>query len=139
MRQLHVAIVLLVDHQNRFLLQHRTKDAPTAPDFWAFFGGGIRPHETPIEAANREAWEELNCRMQHPELVHERDFALVDAVGHMHVFVERFTGDRNQLQLREGQGWGWYRLAETKELKMLDHDREVLKLVQSWLEAGCSG
>ena len=135
MRQLRVAIVLLVDPQHRFLLQHRTKDAPTAPDYWAFFGGGIRPHETPIEAAKREAWEELRCHLQNPKLVHERDFALVDAVGHMHVFIQRFTGDPSTLELREGQGWGWYHLAETRELKMLDHDREVLAVVQQVLSS----
>lgn len=134
MRHLKVAIVLLVDQQHRFLLQHRTKDARTAPDFWAFFGGGIRPEEEPIDTARREALEELSYKMQAPTLVHERDFQLVNATGHMHVFLEHFTGDRDLLQLGEGQGWGWYRLEETTGLKMLEHDREVLEVVYNILQ-----
>ena len=134
MRHVKVAIILLVDEQNRFLLQHRTKDARTAPDYWAFFGGGIRPHETPLEAAIRESQEELSHRPQNPVEVHERDFLLPNLTGHMHVFVDRYQGDKGQLQLGEGQNWGWFSLQESQPLKMLDHDREVLEVVLASLQ-----
>src|ERR1700730_3711094 len=37
----NVSVLILYDNDSKILLQHRTTDAPTFPDYWAFFGGGI--------------------------------------------------------------------------------------------------
>ena len=55
-----VSLIILYNKDKRMLLQHRAKDAPRAPDFWAFFGGGIDEGETPEEALVRESMEELH-------------------------------------------------------------------------------
>jgi 8-oxo-dGTP diphosphatase len=58
-----VAVVMLVDRHGRILMQHRDSKARTSPNQWAFPGGSIEPHETPIAAAGRELWEETGLRV----------------------------------------------------------------------------
>jgi len=58
-----VALIILYDHEKNFLLQHRTRDAAVLPDYWAFFGGGIKKGETPEDGVRREAYEELNYKL----------------------------------------------------------------------------
>jgi len=53
-----IAAVALVDAQGRLLLQHRTADAPVAPNQWGLPGGHIEPGEAPEAAARRELAEE---------------------------------------------------------------------------------
>jgi 8-oxo-dGTP diphosphatase len=52
MREKNVAVLILHDNERKILLQHRTKDAPTYPDYWAFFGGGIEPGESAEQAVS---------------------------------------------------------------------------------------
>src|SRR6266849_7078471 len=55
----NVSVLILYNNDSKILLQHRTKDAPTFPDYWAFFGGGIEEGESAEQAVKREGLEEL--------------------------------------------------------------------------------
>mgnify|MGYP001184412995 CR=1 FL=1 len=133
MEKLNVSLILPYDTECRFLLQHRTANAERLPDHWAFFGGGINANETPEEAIIREALEELNYEPQNLEMVLERDFFLDGVPGYMHVFIEPYHDDKSKLRLCEGQGWGWFRSSEVKNLKMIDHDRHIVEYVAQYL------
>lgn len=50
--------VLLVDHQQRVLLQHRDQHAPIGPGRWSTVGGAVEAGESPADAAVRELEEE---------------------------------------------------------------------------------
>lgn len=127
-----IAIIILYNDRGEVLLQHRTKDAPVLPDYWAFFGGGIENDETPEEAVRRECFEELSYQLSHPKLigfdqvVHEGQSFL------LHVFIERYDGSR--LILGEGQAMGWFAPNVTKDLLMSEHDRAILKTVAAAIE-----
>jgi 8-oxo-dGTP diphosphatase len=123
----NVAVVILYDGDGRILLQHRTVDAPTFPDHWAFFGGGLEAGETPEQAVEREIIEELAYTLRSPRRFASRQF-LYDGFEHtMHVFLERYDG--SPLVLGEGQGMGWFLPEQTIILKMNDHDRDVISAV----------
>jgi len=126
---LNVSLIVLYDSDRKLLLQHRTLDAPILPGYWAFFGGSIEDGESPEEAVCREAREELNCELKSPELFMEQDFTIDDKMGHMYVFIHSFYGDKTGLELREGQGWGWYKATKINCLKMIGHDREMVKKI----------
>jgi 8-oxo-dGTP pyrophosphatase MutT (NUDIX family) len=128
-----VALLLLCDREGRFLLQHRTADAPVMPGYWAFFGGQIDAGETPAAALRREALEELDYEPRRPALAAEVAFVEGDHVGTLFVFVEEFPGDKSRLELREGQGWGWFTVAETAGLKMVERDRRIVRLAAGFV------
>jgi 8-oxo-dGTP pyrophosphatase MutT (NUDIX family) len=63
-----VSVVLLVDRQGRFLMQHRSADAPVSPNLWGFPGGHVEPGEQPLDAAHRELLEETGLRVDRLDL-----------------------------------------------------------------------
>jgi len=132
--KLRSANYVLYDKENRLLLQHRSDGIKILPDYWAFFGGKIDKEETPKEAAIRESQEELDYKLKNPEFVFEQDFKLEDISGHMWVYIDEFKGDKETLKLREGKGFGWYAKEETENLKMIDHDRCVIEVIEKYLK-----
>lgn len=129
-----VSLIILYDGEGRFLLQHRSIDAELLPGRWAFFGGGIEAGETPEDAVQREAREELNYSVKSPRLVCERDFEEKKTKGHMYVFVEHFSGNKDSLKLGEGQGWGWYGEGDVEKLDMIDRDRDTVRAIAKYLK-----
>ena len=119
-----VAVILLRNARGEVLLQHRTKDAPTFPDHWAFFGGHIENGETPEQAIIREALEELAYPLTSPRLINTYDPNDLGFDCTIHVFTEDYSGA--DLVLGEGQGLGWFLPAATGHLLMNDHDRFIL-------------
>ena len=133
MTQYKAALIILYNNEKQFLLQHRTKDAVVLPDYWAFFGGGIKEGETPEDAVRREALEELNYKLKEPLFFVEQDFETDAIEGHMYVYIEAFDGNKSVLKLQEGQGWGWYKASEIDKLKMIDHDRQLVRSIDRYL------
>jgi 8-oxo-dGTP diphosphatase len=119
-----VAVLILYDGDGRILLQHRTEDAPTFPDYWAFFGGGLEEGETPEQTVEREIIEELAYKLRSPRRFSSRQFLYKGFEITVHVFTERYDG--SPLTLGEGQGMGWFLPEETALLKMVDPDRDVI-------------
>jgi 8-oxo-dGTP pyrophosphatase MutT (NUDIX family) len=137
MKKYNSANFILYDRELRFLIQHRSADAHCMPGFWAFFGGGIKPGETGLDAVRREAREELRHELLSPEFVFEQDFELPEEgkAGHMRVYIDAYFKDKSVLELHEGQGWGWFNLEESARLKMKDHDRHALRVVMQFLQS----
>lgn len=131
-----VALIILYDPQNRLLLQHRTKDAKLLADHWAFFGGGLKAQETPLEGLKREAFEEINHIITDPELVIEQPFKENDTEGYLYIYIEAFNKDKSSLKLNEGQGWGWFDEAGVNRLKMIERDRQIVKNIFRYLRNG---
>ena len=122
-----VAVLILYDGHGRILLQHRTKDAPTFPDYWGLFGGGIEQGETPEQAVEREIVEELAYKLRSARRITGRQFVRGGIEYTMHVFVEKYDG--SPLLLGEGQGMKWLSPEAMADLKMVDHDRDVIAAV----------
>jgi 8-oxo-dGTP diphosphatase len=125
--------IILYDSDERLLLQHRTWDAERLPGYWAFFGGGIKEEESPESAVRREALEEIGYTPIEPLLFVQQNFRIMDDCGYMYVFIEPFNGEKVELKLQEGQGWGWFNALETDNLKMIDHDRKIIKTLSNYL------
>src|SRR3989344_4046764 len=96
-----VSALLLYNSEGKILLQHRSNDAKRLPGYWAFFGGGIEQGETPEQALQREALEELGYKTIHAQHLTTTMFNYKDDENMTYVFVEKY--DENQsLQLGEG-------------------------------------
>lgn len=126
----NVSLILLFDKDKRILLQHRSKDAKRLPDFWGFFGGGIEEGETPEQALIRESKEELDYTPQKPRLVMQQEFEYKNVNNKKYVYMEEYDNSI-ELHQHEGQDMGWFTLDDTKNLKMIDHDREVIEYIKN--------
>ncbi len=131
-----VSLLILYDEKKRILLQHREKDIKILPDYWGFFGGQIEKNETPLQAVKREANEELEYIPAKPKLILTQKYLHPEKekeyFGKKFVFLSQYD-ESQKLELREGQGMGWYKIFETNKLKIIDHDREVLKIIEKYL------
>jgi 8-oxo-dGTP diphosphatase len=124
----NVSVLILYDNDSKILLQHRTKDAPTFPDYWAFFGGGVEEGESAEQAVKREILEELGYELTAPHFFAAQTFVYKGSEYTKHVFVERYNG--KALTLGEGQAMGWFLAAETRDLMMNDHDRSTIDAIK---------
>ena len=131
--ELNVANIILYDSDKRFLLQYRSSDAERLPDYWAFFGGGIKKGESPKDAVRRESFEELGYNLMDPRLLVEQNFRIGHDHGYMYVFIEPLNGGKSELKLYEGQGWGWFNVSEIDALKLIDHDRQIIKTAANYV------
>ena len=128
----NVSLLILYTSTGTILLQHRTRDAYRFPNYWAFFGGGIEAGETPAEALEREALEELSYQVQNPFFLIAQTVRDGADLNTKYVFVEPYQDQL--LQLGEGQAMGWFSPDETHELKMIDHDRAIVERMREYLK-----
>jgi 8-oxo-dGTP diphosphatase len=126
-----VSVLILYNSTGQILLQHRSNDASRLPNFWAFFGGGIEQGESPTEALEREMLEELSYQVHSPYFLLAQKIRDEDDENTKYVFVEQYQDQ--SLQLGEGQAMGWFSPDETHELKMIEHDRAVVKQMRDYL------
>lgn len=126
----NVALILLFDKDKKILLQLRDENAERLPGCWAFFGGGIDNGETPEKAVRRETLEELEYELINPKLIMTQKFSEKHHHGTAYVFMEEY-GPSKKLILREGQAMKWYTLDEAINLRMSEHDIEVLKYIKN--------
>jgi len=106
-------------------MQHRSADASRQPNYWGCFGGGIEGDETPEQAARREAFEEIEYKLQNPKLIDEE---AENGSDHLttYTFVEEYDPSQ-PIVLREGQGYGWFTIPEALKLQISDHRRSTLE------------
>lgn len=134
-----VSLFVLRDNKGRILLQHRSKNAPTKPDFWAFFGGGIDRNETPEDAVRREAKEELQVELGKLKLFKRYEFEQKMGLYEKYVFTAPLTYSIEELkkQQQEGQDLGLFSYEELKALKITDDDISIINdLFNNWKEHG---
>lgn len=124
--------ILLVRHDKKFLLMHRDDEGSHRfPGYWGFFGGGVEDGQTPEQALLQEAKEELGIDLVRYHLALVHDFSDVhDAIGKKWVFIAPFE-KQEAITQGEGQGMGWFSIAELDNLKIIPHDKEaIVKIMQ---------
>lgn len=120
------ALIILYNKDTKILLQLRTADAAVYPQHWSFFGGNIEPGETPKEALEREAWEELNYKIKTPSLAVKMD----QEKGKEHYyFIEKY--DDQKLSLKEGEKMAWFTIEEAQKLKLAPSHKELLPEIEA--------
>lgn len=125
----NVVSCVLVNSKNELLLQYRSKDAPTFPHYWGFFGGGINRNEIPIKAVKREAFEEINYHLKNPQLIIEKEFKSKYHFGRQYVFIEKYQPSQ-KITLKEGEKFGWFECSKIKKMKMIPHDKLLIDRIK---------
>ncbi len=129
--------LVATDPQGRFLMQHRTDDAPTWPGYWGLFGGGEEPGETAREALVRELREEVDLdvteAVEAGQLIAE-GFpvgAFVLSVFHLRLDLLRADPWRLLDAMTEGQNLGFFFIERVRLMPVVPCDLVAMELVLS--------
>lgn len=124
------ALFVLRDKEGRVLLQHRDEFAPTNPNYWGFFGGGIEKGESAKEAVKREAKEELGIELKNLELFKEYKYKTGNGVlKEKYVFTAPLKSSIEKLKKQQAEGdcLGLFSFDDLEKLKLIDFDKIILK------------
>lgn len=114
--------ILLIDEENKVLLQHRD-DKPNIwnPGAWGLFGGSLEQGESFEEAIIRETKEELNYNLKDPKLFDK----LISEEKVIYSFYKKIKNEEKKtLKLLEGQDWGWFTFDKADKLNWKDGREE---------------
>ena len=92
-RRAAVLVALTRERDARVLLTVRSEDLPTHKGQVSFPGGRMEPGETPVEAALREAWEEVGLEPDDVEVIGEMDDAFTPIGFHVTPVLARIPPD----------------------------------------------
>lgn len=135
------SLFTLSDAEGRILLQHRTDDAPVLAGMWGFFGGGVEGVETPEQALQREAREELEIELPTMDkvgvFVREAIRAGREPIT-CHLFLGSFGAletdlERLRASQREGQDLGLFTFPEIDRLPHTPRDHVLFRALASRL------
>jgi 8-oxo-dGTP diphosphatase len=128
-----VSGIVFYDEQKRILLQDRRGISKWGEE-WAFFGGKVEDNETPEQAVVRETKEELSF-----DLVEYKKIGVhVYDLEELHVidttYVSPLKNHLSQFVQREGQGMKLFTISETRKLKLIQGDYEVLDMLEEFFK-----
>ncbi|MFA4946705.1 MAG: NUDIX domain-containing protein [Candidatus Micrarchaeia archaeon] len=130
-----VALIVFYDESNRILLQDRHSKHPRQP--WGFFGGHIKPNETPEDALVRETREELGWKLEgEQEFLGEFNSECGRTRIQMFVYIAPLGDKLDKFVLNEGDGMRLFTLDEADEIQkhMNPWDGNVLQALRKKLE-----
>jgi 8-oxo-dGTP pyrophosphatase MutT (NUDIX family) len=127
------SVIILVNEDKKVLLQLRDGNAPTAPNKWAFFGGGGHPDEDPYRCVLRECKQELGIELVDPVLIIAR------CMDHPHfdeeyIYIERISDIKiKSIQQAEGADRGWFTYPQALQLDMVEDKKAILAAVFEYI------
>lgn len=115
-----VSGVIIKNKEGEYLLQLRSKDAPTASNQWGIFGGHMEEKESPLETAQRELKEELNLNITQNRFTFLETIIFEDdeeGVIEQHLF-SLFLEPEEKIKLGEGSGYGFFTRKAIEQLNL---------------------
>jgi mutator protein MutT len=136
MLTIHKALILPYNQNFQVLLQDRSNIAKIPYIPWGYFGGGVEPGETPLQAVIRETKEELDIEVPEQELHLIGTFDAQyreNEISSAHVFLWKFNRNLEDLHLHEGKDMRWVTFDEALEMLILDGDKKIIQTAKAAL------
>ena len=119
------ALAIIVNDDRQILLLKRS-DAPDIwqPNKWALVGGGVEEGESPIQAVQREIYEETKLVV---EKFKEKFTIQRNPDSIEYIFITKYEGDPYSIELNfEHTAYGWF---SPEEMKYKDHVPNLIEYV----------
>lgn len=94
---------------------------------WSFFGGSIKPNETPKEALIRELKEELNYCITNFDFFKSFDFIIKEKNIKLtyHMYISKIP-DLNNIIVHDKASYKIINIDEIKKLELIEFDRIII-------------
>ncbi|TQV75265.1 8-oxo-dGTP diphosphatase MutT [Aliikangiella marina] len=126
----HIQVVAAVIVKNDHVLIARRPLDKHKGGYWEFPGGKIETGESHEEALVREIAEEINIRIEAPQLFERIDFDYPEKSVSLNFFLtEAFSGEPEGL---EGQAIKWVAWPELANYQFPEANQPVVKKLQNW-------
>lgn len=124
----YLKVVLIVLKCNDLLLiQKRSKNKVSYPNYWDIVGGAVLAYENEQEAAKREVYEEMGIKLDEIKLV---DYHIVDDKFHRYVYEANISKDVVvSIDHNEVTDYKWVKLKDLDKMDFLKRDLEILKRI----------
>ncbi len=132
---MRVAVAVIVDQQQRFLITRRSLHAPFGAGLWEFPGGKLEPREAPHTALIREIKEEVGLDVHRFDFLGEihhsyPQYNVTLLVYRVTVFTGEATARENQMDLR------WVSLDRLQDFEFPEANSDIIDLITGRLVAG---
>lgn len=129
-KPLHVAVGVILDHQQQILIALRPHDTHQG-GLWEFPGGKVEAGEVVQQALNRELFEELGLTVRVCSPLIEIRHQYSDKAVFLDVWwVERFSGEPSG---KEGQPIKWVSADDLSNYPFPEANQEIIVAVQNAL------
>ena len=119
-----VVKIVLVNKENKILLNLRDRDHPENPHQWAFLGGGVDENETEEQALLREIKEEIGYELKEYKKIKE---LFLEKFGKRVFYFGEINKKIDELVLREGEEIKYFTYEEAKKIKINKLHLKILK------------
>lgn len=120
---IQVVVLVLENHQGDILIAQRQKHQHLA-GYWEFPGGKIEPHETAIDALQRESLEELNHQIKTPQHILTIDHCYSDINVTLMVFHELIHNP--QVKAAENQPLKWVEKSTLSQYQLPEANQAII-------------
>ncbi len=119
----------IINKEGKVLCQLRDSRAPTDPNRWSFFGGGIEKDENPKQAVRREAKEELGLNVKEPKFFRRYEFKEPHGLIEVFFFLAKADPKVEHLKSKqkEGKDLGFFGPGDVDSLDMRKNMKIVLR------------
>lgn len=124
-----ITSAILLDRENRVLMQHRADDPNiSAPNLWSLWGGRVDVNETPFIALQRELREEIGREARNVELWRTYELPYDDYIKtDQYVFVGVVDWPIEDITVYEGQGAAYLTAEEIAGLPVALNFGKIIK------------
>jgi len=110
--------IILVNTENKVLLQLRSQDNHLYPDYWTLPGGKVEEGESLEQAIVREVREELGWNLRRCSLFRTIVLNDSDGMSERHIYWGKISEKAEDLRLGEGAALKYFSPKEVLELEV---------------------
>ncbi len=128
-----VSVAIIIDSQDRFLLQKKDSGYSLGPNKWSLVGGNIEKDESEKDAIKRESREEIGIEFRDSEvrpykkIMFKGRLNRTDVEMEHNIFIINFKANLSDVRVGEGAGFCFFEKRELASLNLILSSKQILE------------